>query len=318
MLNIAILDAKTLGEDIDLSSFERIGKLSIYPVTKEDEIVERIKEQEIVIVNKVVLNAEKLQHAKNLKLICLTATGTNNIDLEYAKKNNIAVCNVAGYSTHSVAQHTFAMLFYLLEHLKYYDNYVVSGKFAQNDSFTHIAKPFYEIRDKTWGIIGLGNIGREVAKIAEAFGAKVIYYSASGRNNSDKYERVELDEMLAKSDIISVHAPLNAKTKNLIKYEQVKLMKKEAILINVGRGGIIEESGLARALKEDLIRGAALDVVEAEPIEANNPLLEVDKEKVLITPHIAWASMEARKTLMEEVVMNIEAFLKGEVRNRVE
>ncbi|MCX7746087.1 MAG: D-2-hydroxyacid dehydrogenase [Clostridia bacterium] len=318
MHKLCILDAKTLGPDIDLSLFEKLGQVTIYQTTNPDEVVDRIKSQDIIITNKVVLNQSNLEFAPDIKLICITATGTNNVDLEYTKSKNIAVTNVAGYSTHSVAQHTFAMLFYLIESLSYYDRHVKSGEYAKSDIFTHLDKPFWEIRNKTWGIIGLGEIGRTVAGIAKSFGSNVVYYSTSGKNNNPDYKRAALDELLKESDIISIHAPLNTQTKNLITYEALKNMKSHAILLNLGRGGIVNEEGLAKALDENVIAGAALDVLESEPVKVNNPLLGIkNSHKLFITPHIAWAGLEARKTLIEEVQQNIDAFLKGEKRNRV-
>ena len=318
MLKICILDAKTLGSDADLSGLSEFGEVTVYDTTKPDEVADRIKDQEIVITNKVVLNESNMKDALKLKIICVTATGTNNIDLEYAKKRAIAVSNIPGYSTVSVAQHTFAMLLYLMESLKYYDEYVKSMDYSKNDVFSHLDKPFEELWGKTWGIIGLGAIGNSVASIATAFGCRVVYYSTSGNNNNSRYERVELDELLNQSDIVSIHAPLNDKTKNLIDYKSLKAMKKSAILLNLGRGGIVNEIDLAKALDEDLIKGAALDVLETEPIRSDNPLLTLkNKDKLLITPHIAWASVQARKRLINELELNIRAFLGGESRNRV-
>ncbi|MFZ5989551.1 MAG: D-2-hydroxyacid dehydrogenase [Bacillota bacterium] len=318
MLKLCILDAKTLGEDIDLSVFDKFGQVEVHKITKPDEVVERIKDKNIVITNKVVLNEENLKHAKELRLICIAATGTNNIDLDYARNRKIAVANVAGYSTQSVVQHTFAMLFYLLESLSYYDYYVKTGEYSKSDIFTHLGKPFPELYGKIWGIVGLGTIGRSVADVASAFGCKVVYYSTSGRNNSSNYERVELGSLLKESDIISIHAPLNDNTRNLIDYKCFKLMKTDAVILNLGRGGIVSEKDLARALDENLIRGAAIDVLESEPIKEDNPLLKIEnRHKLFITPHIAWASIEARKRLVGEIVVNINAFIKGEERNRV-
>jgi len=317
-MKIVILDAKTLGNDIDLSIFNKFGDVDLYRTTRTEDVVDRIKDKDIIITNKVLLHKENLQHAASLKLICLTATGTNNVDLEYAKSRGIAVCNVAGYSTDSVTQHTFAMLFYLLEHLSYYDNYVKSGEYAKSNIFTHLEKVFWELKDKTWGIIGLGTIGKSVAKIAAGFGCRVIYYSTSGKNNNSEYKRVGLEELLKTSDIVSIHAPLNENTKNMIDYNCLKQMKQSAVLLNLGRGAIINENDLARALDEELIAGAALDVLESEPVKADNPLLRIkNRERLLITPHIAWGSAEARRRLVNEVALNIEAYIKGESRNRV-
>lgn len=318
MLKIAILDAKTLGTDIDLSIFNEYGEVEIYDTTKSSEVVDRIKDKDIIIANKILLNEDNLKEAHKLKLICISATGTNNVDLNYTNKREIVVTNVAGYSTSSVVQHTFSCLFYLLENLKYYDEYTKSGQYSKEDTFTHFMKPFWEISGKTWGIIGLGEIGRNVAKIAQNFGCNVIYYSTSGKNNNSSYERKTLEELLKESDIVSIHCPLNKETENLISMDQLKQMKKSSILINVGRGKIIDEKSLAEALDKEIIGAAALDVMESEPISENNPLLKIkNKEKLLITPHIAWASVEARKKLVKEIKLNINAFLNNEKRNVV-
>ena len=317
MKNIVLLDAKTMGE-FDFSKLNQIGKFTSYQLSSYEEAKERIKDAHIIITNKVVLDEGNLKDAKNLELICEMATGYNNIDIEYAKSRNIAVTNVAGYSTNTVAQHTFAMLFNLTNKLGYYDNYIKSGNYAKSDIFTHLDRNIMDIEGKTFGIVGLGQIGRRVALLAEAFGANVVYYSTSGKNSSSDYKRVELDELLEKSDIISIHAPLNENTKGLMNYENFKKMKKSAIVINVGRGPIIVEEDLARAIDEDLIAGAGLDVFEAEPICEDNVLLKVkNKEKLVLTPHIAWASLEARTRLFEEIIENIKAFYNGQMRNRL-
>lgn len=317
-MKLVILDAKTLGNDIDLSGFSQFGEVEIFQTTKPEETLERVKDKDIVITNKVIIDKNIIDNAPNLKLICVAATGVNNIDIKYAKQRGIQVRNVAGYSTESVVQHTFAMLFYLLENLRYYDDYVKSGEYAKSDIFTHLGKPFWEVRGKTWGIIGLGTIGRRVADVASSFGANIIYYSTSGVERKEKYPRVSLEELLKTSDIVSIHAPLNEKTKGLIGYEQIKLMKPTAYLLNLGRGGIVIEEDLAKALDENLIAGAGLDVLEKEPIAEDNPLLKIkNKEKLFITPHIAWTSIEARKTLINEIIENIKAFSQGKDRNRV-
>lgn len=318
MLKLCLLDSKTLGSDVDLTVFKKFGELAIYETTKPEEVVERIKDQNIVITNKVLLNESNLKYASGIKLICITATGTNNVDLEYARSRNIAVTNVAGYSTISVTQHTFAMLFYLMGYLGHYDEYVKSGEYAKSDIFTNLDKPFWELNGKTWGIIGLGAIGRSVAAVGAAFGCRVVYYSTSGKNNNAVYERLELDQLLRESDIVSIHAPLNESTRNLIDFEKICMMKKHAVLLNLGRGGIVNEEDLARALDEEIIAGAALDVLEKEPVGSDNPLLKIKhKDRLFITPHIAWASLEARKRLVNEVALNIEAYLRNESRNRV-
>lgn len=318
MKNIVILDGQTLG-NLEFDDLKEFGNVVYYDTTKPDEVVQRIKDAHIVLTNKVVLNEDNLKEAKNLELICETATGFNNIDIVYAKNNNIAVTNVAGYSTNTVAQHTFATVLSLYDKLSYYDGFVKSGEYANSGLFTNVTKPFYELEGKTWGIIGLGAIGRRVAKIAEAFGVNVIYYSTSGKNTNNDYKRVEFDEMLESSDIISIHAPLNKDTQGLINYNALKKMKESAILVNMGRGPIVVEKDLAKAIDEELIAGAALDVFELEPIKVDNPLvLAKNNDRLVLTPHIAWASVEARNRLFKEVINNIRAFYNGEIRGRVE
>ena len=316
--NIVILDGKSLG-DISYEKLNKYGNYTYYDTTSYEEVSTRIKDAHIIFTNKVVLDKVNLAAAENLELICEVATGFNNIDIEYAKERGIAVTNVAGYSTSTVVQHTFATALALMDEVLYYDKFVKSGEYSKCGFFTCLDKPFNEIEGKTWGIIGLGNIGRRVAKIAEAFGAKVVYYSTSGKNSSKDFERVSFDELLKESDIISIHAPLNENTNKLINYDALCQMKKSAILINMGRGPIVCEEDLAKALNEGKIKGAALDVFEIEPIKEDSPILKVkDKEKLILSPHIAWASVEARGRLFDEVINNIEAFYNGEERNRVE
>ncbi len=318
MKKIVLLDGKTLG-GLDFSRLEEFGKVEYYETTSQEEVVSRIKDANIILTNKVVLNEENLSQAKNLELICETATGFNNIDIKYAKKNKIAVTNVAGYSTNAVAQHTFATVLNLYDKLAYYDEFVKSGKYAASELFTDLTKPFYELEGKTWGIVGFGAIGKKVAKIAEAFGSNIVYYSTSGKNNNLEYKRVEFEELLKTCDIISIHAPLTEKTNGLMNYEAISKMKKNSILVNMGRGPIVVEADLARAIEEELIAGAALDVFEVEPMKKDNPLLTIkNKENLVLTPHIAWASVEARERLFKEVIENIKAFYKGEKRGRVE
>lgn len=318
MKKIVILDGKTLGE-ISLEKLSEIGEVRYYDTTDISEVKERVREANIVLTNKVILNRENLSEANNLEFIAEVATGFNNIDIEYAKEKGIGVANVAGYSTNAVVQHTFAATLALLDEVAYYDNYVKSGEYSKSGLFTCLDRPYYEIEGKTWGIIGLGNIGKKVAKIAEAFGAKVVYYSTTGINSNSDFSRVSFDELLSKSDIISIHAPLNENTLGLINYEALCKMKNSAILVNMGRGPIVVEEDLARAIDEDKIRGAALDVFEVEPIKINSPLLTMkNKDRIILSPHIAWASVEARERLFNEVVENITAFYNGEIRNRVD
>ncbi len=315
-MKIVMTERDSVGTDIDVGVYEQFGELITYPNTSVDNVTERVADADIIISNKVPLNETTLQSATHLKLICETATGYDNVDIEYCKKRGIHVTNVKAYSTATVVQHTFALLFYIMEKLRYYDDYVKSGAYSSQDMFSHFAEPIVELDQKTWGIIGMGSIGRGVAKVAEAFGAKVIYYSASGNSYDVPYERVDFDTILAQSDILSIHAPLNQFTKNLMTYEAFHKMKKSAYFINVGRGPIVNDADLTRALKEDLIAGAALDVLTREPMTKDNPLQEIkDSKRLFITPHIAWASIEARTRCVNEVAANIKAFIAGEERN---
>ena len=311
-MKIVCLDAKTIAEDIDLSGFDALGEVVKYGFSTAEEARERSKDADVLILNKVQVNEQTIGEADHLKLVCVTATGTNNLDKEYLNKRGIAWRNVAGYSTESVAQHTFAMLFYLLEKLPYYDNYVKSEKYVNDVSFTHFVKAFHELSGMTYGIIGLGNIGRRVADIAKAFGCRVIYYSTSGRNSQPGYERVSFDELLEQSDIVSIHAPLDENTLGLMNKEAFAKMKKSAILLNVGRGPIINEADLAEALNNKTIAAAGLDVLSVEPMQEDNPLRGIkDSERLLITPHIAWAGVEARNRLMGIILGQIKEFFKA-------
>lgn len=308
-MKIVFLDAKTIGEDIDLSGFDELGEVVKYGFSTAEEARERSKDADVLVLNKVQVNEQTIGAAKYLKLVCVTATGTNNLDKEYLAKQGIEWRNVAGYSTESVAQHTFAMLFYLLEKLPYYDNYVKSEKYVNDVSFTHFAKAFHELSGKTYGIIGLGNIGRRVADIAKAFGCHVIYYSTSGRNSQPGYERVSFDELLERSDIVSIHAPLDENTLGLMNQKAFAKMKSSAILLNVGRGTIINEADLAEALNNRTIAAAGLDVLSVEPMQPENPLRGIkDSERLLITPHIAWAGVEARMRLMDIILNQMKEF----------
>lgn len=308
-MKIVFLDAKTIGEDIDLSGFDEFGEVVKYGFSTAEEARERSKDADVLVLNKVQVNEQTIGAAKHLKLVCVTATGTNNLDKEYLAKQGIEWRNVAGYSTESVAQHTFAMLFYLLEKLPYYDNYVKSEKYVNDVSFTHFAKAFHELSRKTYGIIGLGNIGRRVADIAKAFGCHVIYYSTSGRNSQPGYERVSFDELLERSDIVSIHAPLDENTLGLMNQKAFAKMKSSAILLNVGRGPIINEADLAEALNNRTIAAAGLDVLSVEPMQPENPLRGIkDSERLLITPHIAWAGVEARMRLMDIILNQMKEF----------
>ncbi len=308
-MKIVFLDAKSIGEDIDLSGYEALGEVVKYDFSTPVQAAERGKDADVLVINKVPINQQTIGEAKNLKLVCVTATGTNNLDKEYLEQRGIAWRNVAGYSTESVAQHTFAMLFYLLEHLPYYDEYVKSEKYIEDRLFTHFDRKFSQLNKMTWGIIGLGAIGRRVADIAKFFGCRVIYYSTSGKNSQPDYEQVDFDTLLSESDIVSVHAPLTPQTENLMDKAAFSKMKSSAIFLNVGRGPIVVEADLADALEQGEIAAAGLDVLCVEPMSSENPLKRIkDSDKLLITPHIAWASVEARTRLMEIILEQIKEF----------
>jgi len=308
---IVILDTETLGSDLDLTPLEQFGDITKYKNTSPDETLQRIENAHIVISNKVVLSEETMKRAPRLELVCIAATGMNNVDLDAAHTLGIAVKNVSGYSTPSVVQHTFAMLFYLMEHLPYYRESAHEGLWSMSGLFTDLTRPFNELSGKKWGIIGMGAIGQEVAKVATAFGASVAYHSTSGNNTAQPYPHQSLDTLLSTSDIVSIHAPLNDRTYRMIHEGNLPLLKEKAILLNLGRGGIVDETDLAYELDRREIY-AGLDVLETEPIDRNNRLLQIErKERLLITPHIAWTSIESRQRLLRGIVENIESFLRG-------
>jgi glycerate dehydrogenase len=308
---IVFLDVETIGELSKFYQLTRLGNLTVFQTTSPDQRIERIRGKEIVITNKVVIDREVMDASPVLRLICIAATGMNNVDLDYAGQKGILVKNVTGYSTESVVQHTFALLFCLMGNLPYYNNYVKGGDYTRSNLFTHHGKPFMEISSKRFGIIGLGTIGKRVAEVAKHFGTEIVYYSTTGNNLHAEYTRLSLPDLLQTSDIVSIHCPLASETLGLIGYEQFWMMKRNAILINTGRGGIVHEASLARALDEGLIAGAALDVLEKEPPEETNPLLHLKQpDKLIITPHIAWASLESRERLLEGIAQNITDYLE--------
>jgi glycerate dehydrogenase len=317
-MKLVFMEADTLGNDVDLSAFNSFGEVAVYGKSNPKENAARIREADIIIVNKIPINEALLQDCKNLKLICLTATGTNNVDFPYVTGRGIRVTNVSGYSTESVAQHTFALLFYIYEKLYFYDRYVKSGEYVKCDIFSKFDVHFHELSGKRFGIVGLGAIGGRVAGIARAFGCDVVYYSTTGAHDDPKYRRVDKETLFRESDIISIHAPLNPATKNFVGWEELSLMKRDAILLNLGRGAIVDQEALARALLEEKIGGAGLDVLTVEPMAEDNPLLAIqDSTRLIITPHIAWATTEARQRCVDEVVQNIRAYLQNRERNCV-
>lgn len=318
-MKIVILERNSVGTDVSVDCIRDFGEVTVYgnTVTKE-EVRERVREADIVIANKSPLNEETLKDAPNVKLICEFATGYDNCDLRYCRDRGIKVTNVVDYCTAMVAQHTFCMALALSEKLPHYDEYVKSGAYSAQDRFSNFDLPFYELAGKTWGIVGMGNIGRRVAKIAAAFGCNVIFYSVTGKSSCTDYRRVDKDTLLKESDFLSLHCPLSDITQNFIDRDALKKMKRTAILLNVARGRVVDNAALYEALTRGEIAAAGLDVVENEPLEPSNPLSGIqDSCRLIITPHLAWASVEARTRCVQGAYENIAAFLRGEERNVV-
>lgn len=306
-MKIIFLDSATLGDVPNWDSLEDLGDYTAYDFTAPDQVLDRLQGAQVAITNKVVLNAAIMEQLPELKLICVAATGTDNIDTERAEQLGIAVRNVSNYSTNAVAQLTMTALFTLGYDLIHLNQAVYDGTYSQSPSFAYWRQDFYELCGARFGIIGLGTIGRRVAELAEAYGAKVCYYSTSDQDRNDEYERVSLDDILEHCEVVAIHAPLNEKTENLIALPQLKQMRPTAYLLNFGRGGIVNEADLARAIDAEEIAGAAVDVYSREPIAKDHPYLQVKhKNRLLLTPHIGWASVEARMRLVEGIAKNIE------------
>ena len=314
-MKIVILERDSVGADVSVDCISDFGQVTVYRNTVTvDEVRERVREADIVIANKSPLREETLRDAPNVKLICEFATGFDNCDLDYCRSRGIRVTNVRDYCTAMVAQHTFCMALALSEKLPYYDNYVKSGAYSAQDRFSSFDLPFYELEGKTWGIVGMGNIGRRVAGIASAFGCRVIFHSVTGKSSCTDYPQVDKDTLLRESDFLSLHCPLSDISRNLIDGEALKRMKNTAVLINVARGGVVDNTALYHALLNGEIAAAGLDVVEREPLEESNPLSRIkDSCRLIITPHLAWASVEARTRCVLEAHENIAAFLRGEI-----
>lgn len=318
-MNIVALERNSAGTDVSVDCWNELGNVTCYRNTvTEEEVRERIKDADVIIANKSPMNERTLKDAPNVKLICELATGYDNCDLTYCKSRGIKVTNVVDYSTAMVAQHTFTLALALSQKLSHYDQYVKSGEYSAQDRFSNFDIPFYELDGKTWGIVGMGNIGRKVATIAQAFGCKVIYYSITGKSSCTEYEQVDKDTLLAESDFLSLHCPLSNLSRNFIDKDALRKMKKTAILINVARGPVVNNTDLYEALVSGEIQAAGLDVLEKEPLELTNPLSRLqDSNRIIITPHLAWASVEARTRCVEGVYENIKAFMRGEDRNVV-
>ena len=318
-MKIVILERNSVGTDVSVDCIRDFGEVTVYRNTVTvEEVKERIQDADIVIANKSPLNRETLEDAKNVKLICEFATGFDNCDLAYCSSRGIKVTNVRDYCTGMVAQHTFAMALALSEKLMHYDTYVKSGEYSSQDRFSNFDIPFYELEGKTWGIVGMGHIGRKVASIAKGFGCHVMFHSVTGKSSCKDYPQVDKDTLLAESDYLSLHCPLSELTKNFIDADSLKKMKKTAVLINVARGKVVDNTALYETLMQGQIAAAGLDVVEEEPLKSSNPLSQIkDSTKLIITPHLAWASVEARQRCVWEAHENIAAFLRGEDRNVV-
>lgn len=312
-MKIVVLERNSVGPDISVDCFNELGEVTCYPNTVSvEEVIERVADADIVVANKSPMNEESLAAAKNLKLVCEFATGYDNCDLEYLKNRGIPVCNVVNYCTDMVAQHSFALALALSQSLPYYDRYVKSGEYGAQSRFSNFDVPFYELAGKTWGIVGMGNIGQKVAQIAKAFGCNVIFYSVTGKSTVTEYRQVDKDTLLAESDYLSIHCPLSDLTRHFIDAQALKKMKNSAVLINVARGPVVDNEALYDALIKGEIKAAGLDVLEKEPIQASNPLSGImDSNKLIITPHLAWGSVEARTRCVQGAFDNMKAFIEG-------
>lgn len=315
-MKIVYLDAKTIGDDLDLSHISELGNVVIYPNTPQEEVKNVITDADVIIVNKLKLNESNLQYAEKLKLICITATGYDNIDIDYCKQHNIAVCNVVGYSSHSVAQLTVAMALDLSMKLSDFTDYVQDGSYTKSGVANKLTPTYHEMHGKIWGVVGLGAIGRQVANVAQALGCKVIAYK---RTPDSTIPCCNLSYLFKKADIISVHLPLSDETRGIIDKELISLMKNDAVLINVARGAVTDEEALAEAVLENKIGGIGVDVYSEEPFSENHPFYKlIGNKRALLTPHMAWGAYEARERCIKQVMENIKAFFRGEIKNRLD
>ncbi len=314
-MKIVLLDSATLGDDLDLSPLNRFGEVAAYPSTDASQVKDRLFDADVVIVNKVKLNQSTIGDDCHVKLICIAATGFDNVDLEYMKQKGIGVCNVVGYSTDSVAQLTLSMVFSLATHLPEYNDSVRSGEYSRGSVANKLTPVYHEIAGKTWGVVGLGNIGKKVADVAKALGCRVI---ANKRTPVEDYECVDIDTLCKEADIITVHTPLNDGTRGLINKDRLSLMKSDVIFINVARGAVCDETALCNAVKEGKLGAVGIDVYTAEPFREDSPYYEIkDYPNVCLTPHMAWGSYEARNRCLKDMVESIDAFVKGEKRSRL-
>lgn len=310
-MNIVFLDEYTLG-GTNLATIRTLGNYTGYSSTRPEEVIERAKDAEVLIVNKVIIGEKEMAELPALRLICVAATGVNNIDLKAAEARGILVRNAVGYSTHTVAEATLGSVLALQRQNCYYDRYVKSGAYSASGEWVNFDRPTHRLWGKKWGIIGMGNIGREVARLASAFGCEVAYYSTSGAARQEEYSHKDLNDLLAWADVVSVHCPLNEKTQGLIDTEEIAKMKPSAVIINVARGGIVVEKAVAEALDKGTIAGAAFDVYPSEPMPADSPLLHVaDPDKLLLSPHNAWSAVESIEGLVECIATNIKNYKAG-------
>jgi len=314
-MKITVLDAGTLGSDVNLTPFYEVGEVELFENTAPDEIAARIKESDVVCINKIKLNEGNLSGSA-VRVICVAATGYDNIDTVYCKKQGIAVCNVPGYSTHSVAQLSVAMALYLVNHLSEYRSFVHSGEYSRSGVANRLTPVWHELYGQTWGIVGGGNIGGQVARVAEAFGCRVL---VCRRKKDPHFETVDIDTLCRESDIISLHVPLSEETRGMISAERIAMMKEGAILINVARGAVTDEGAVADAVESGHLGGIGIDVFSAEPLPEEHPYHRItDQDNVILTPHTAWGSLEARNRVIREMAENIRAFYEGRERNRVD
>lgn len=318
-MKIVIADKDSVGTDMDYSIYDELGEVTYYDdKVTEENATERLKGANVLVINKSQITDKLLDAAPDLELICEFATGFDNANIPACDRHGVKVANVVNYSTASVAQHTFAMLFYLMENLRHYDEFVKSGEYANQEHFCCLDIPFDELDGKTYGIVGMGNIGRKVAQIATAYGAHVIFYASSGHSECTDYEQVSFDELLERSDVISLHCPLSDRTRDLFDKRAFEKMKKTAILINVARGAVVVEKDLSDALINGEIAAAGLDVLSPEPMAKDSTLLKIqDSGKLIVTPHLAWASTQARTRCLDEVKKNIVSWMEGKPRNIV-
>ena len=316
MLNICVLDAATLGEDLDLSPLSRVGQVKIWQTTAPEEVAERLVGYDVVLINKIKLGAHNLKWAARLKLICVAATGYDNIDVDYCRTHGIGVANVVGYSTNNVAQLTVSMALSLITHLPEYNRMTADGSYSRGGVANCLTPAYHEIAGKTWGVAGFGNIGSAVGRVAGALGCRVLAFK---RVPTDEVECVDFDTLCRSSDILSLHLPLNDSTRGMLDAAHIAILPKGAIVINVARGAVADEEALAAALESGHLGGLGIDVYSTEPFGEDHPFTRLlGRDDVCLTPHMAWGSIEARERCLSEIILNIEAFMRDERRNRLD